>query len=219
MKQKVIMIGIASGLVQGPLGYTHCCIEDIAILRSLPNITILSPCDSLETVKSIDAALKNDQSTYIRITGGVNNPIVYDEDYKFNIGEAVTLREGKEIAIIATGTMVYESLEASKVLNESGINPTVINIHTIKPIDKNKIVEIIKTHKVIFTVEEHNIIGGLSSAVSEIIASNNVKCLQIPIGINDIYDKGGPYAFLKKKHGLIKDNIISKVKEATLKKI
>lgn len=218
MQQKVIMIGIASGLVQGPLGYTHCCIEDIAILRSLPNITILSPSDSLETVKSIDAALKNNQSTYIRITGGTNNPIVYEEDYKFSIGDAVTLREGKDIAIIATGTMVYESLEASKVLSESDINPTVINIHTIKPIDKNKITDIISTHKVIFTVEEHNIIGGLSSAVSEIIASSNIKCHQFPIGINDIYDKGGSYSFLKKKHGLFKDNIISKVKEVVLKK-
>jgi|TARA_B100002003_G_C14146243_1_gene551141 transketolase len=211
MKQKVVMIGLASGLVQGPLGYTHCSIEDLSIIRSLPNLNIISPADSLETTKAIDAALKSNQSTYIRITGSTNNPIVYDNDYEFNLGESVTLKKGKDVALIATGPMVSESLKAYNELKEKNIDASVINIHTIKPIDKKKIIEIAKTHQLILTIEEHSVIGGLSSAVSEIISSDNYNCKQLSIGVNDTYDKGGSYEFLKNKHGLNSQNIISKV--------
>ena len=213
MKQKVVMIGLASGLVQGPLGYTHCSIEDLSIIRSLPNLNLISPADSLETIKAIDAALKSDLSTYIRITGSTNNPIIYDKDYEFNLGESVTLKKGKDVALIATGTMVSETLKAYDELKEKNIDASVINIHTIKPIDRAKIIEIAKNHKLILTIEEHSIIGGLSSAVSEIISSDNFNCKQLSIGIKDIYDKGGSYEFLKTKHGLSSNNIISKVIE------
>ena len=213
MRQKVVMIGIASGLVQGPLGYTHCSIEDLSIIRSLPNLNIISPADSLETTKAIDAALKSDRSTYIRITGSANNPIIYDKDYEFNLGESITLKKGKDVALIATGTMVSESLKACNELKEKNIDASVINIHTIKPIDRKKIIEIAKTHQLILTIEEHSIIGGLSSAVSEIISSDNFNCKQLSIGVNDMYDSGGSYEFLKKKHGLTSQNIISKVFE------
>ncbi len=213
MKNKVIMIGIASGLVQGPLGYTHCSIEDLSIIRSLPNINVISPADSLETVKAIDAAIKSKYSSYIRITGATNNPIVYSEDYEFTLGKSISLKKGKDIVLLATGTMVKEALNAHKLLKEKNINVSVENFHTIKPIDKKKIIELANSNKLIISIEEHSIIGGLSSAVSEIISSENFNCKQISIGINDTYDKGGSYEFLKKKHGLNADNIITKVNE------
>ncbi|OUX37075.1 MAG: transketolase [Candidatus Pelagibacter sp. TMED273] len=213
MNQKVIMIGIASGLVQGPLGYTHCCLEDLSIMRSLPNLSILSPADSLETVKSVDAALKNKQPTYIRITGTTNNPIVYEDDYSFVFGEAITLKKGKDIVLMATGTMVNEALVAAEKLKEIDIKVGVVNFHTIKPIDKKKILELGRDNKLIFTIEEHNLIGGFSSAVSEILSTEQLKCRQIPLGVNDIYDKGGSYIFLKDKHGLTAEKIFIKVKD------
>ena len=131
MKHKVCMVGIASGLVLGTLGFTHCCIEDIGILRSIPNIKIISPADSLETIKALQAAVKSDTSTYIRLTGGSNNPIVYKEDYKFEIGKAINLLEGKDITIFSAGAMISNCLEAAKKLKEKNISSRVVNMHTI----------------------------------------------------------------------------------------
>ena len=213
MKNKVTMIGVASGLVQGPLGYTHCSIEDLSIMRSLPNLNVISPADSLETVKAIDASIKEKNSSYIRVTGTTNNPIVYDEDYEFKLGKSVILKQGKKIALLATGTMVKEALNAHETLKQKNLDVTVVNFHTIKPLDINGIIKLADEHEIILTIEEHNIIGGLSSAVSEVIATNNLNCKQIQIGINDTYDQGGSYEFLKKKHGLNAENIILKVNE------
>ena len=117
MKQKVCMVGIGSGLALGTLGYTHCCIEDIGVLRSIPEISIISPADSLETVKALDAAIKSDKSCYIRLTG-LNNPIVYEKDYKFEIGKSIKLREGKDLTIFCSGSMVSNSLLAAKILEQ-----------------------------------------------------------------------------------------------------
>jgi len=119
MKHKITMIGIASGLILGNLGYTHCCIEDVGILRSIPNLTIISPADSLEVVKTLQSVLASkNNSVYIRLTGGANNPIVYNSDYKFEIGKSVKLTDGDDITIFCCGTMVHNSIEASKKLNE-----------------------------------------------------------------------------------------------------
>ena len=211
MKNKVTMIGVASGLVQGPLGYTHCSIEDLSIMRSLPNLNVISPADSLETVKAIDAAIKDEKSSYIRVTGTTNNPIIYDADYEFKLGKSVTLKKGKKIALLATGTMVNEALNAHETLKQKNLHVTVVNFHTIKPLDIDGIIKLADEHEIILTIEEHNIIGGLSSAVSEVIATHKLNCKQIQIGINDIYDQGGSYQFLKKKHGLNAENIILKV--------
>ena len=116
MEQKICMVGIASGLALGTLGYTHCCIEDVGILRSIPGITIISPADSLETVKALEAAIKSESPSYLRLTGTSNNPIVYNKDYEYKIGKSITLREGKDITIFCAGAMVYQSLEAAKIL-------------------------------------------------------------------------------------------------------
>ena len=116
MKQKICMVGIASGLALGTFGYTHCCIEDVGVLRSIPGMTIISPADSLETVKALRAAVKSENPSYLRLTGTANNPIVYNKDYEFKIGKSITLKEGKDITIFCAGSMVHQSLEAAKIL-------------------------------------------------------------------------------------------------------
>jgi len=140
MKQNVCMVGIASGLSLGALGYTHCCIEDIGVLRSIPGITIISPSDAFETVKAMEASLKSINPTYIRLTGTSNNPIVNKADYKFEIGKSIKLKDGDDITIFSCGSMVYESLEVAKRLEQEKISTSVINMHTIKPIDKQAII-------------------------------------------------------------------------------
>ena len=217
MKQKLCMVGLASGLVLGTLGYTHCCIEDVGILRSIPNLTIITPADSAEAVKAVIASLKHKNSVYIRLTGGANIGQIYEEDYDFNIGKSIKLREGSDISIIACGTMLSVALDCSKILNEKKIKTEVINMHTIKPVDTNQINESAKKSKLIVTIEEHNIIGGLGSAVAECLAVRKKSPEQIFFGINDSYSDGGNYQFLKEKFNLtpnfISDKIISKLKQ------
>ena len=132
MKQKICMVGLASGLVLGNLGYTHCCIEDIGVLRSIPNITIISPADSGELAKALIASLKHENSVYIRLTGGSGISQIYEDDYDFEIGKAITIKKGQHLSIIATGQMVDVGLKVSKILEQKKINAEVINFHTIK---------------------------------------------------------------------------------------
>ena len=209
MKQKVIMVGLASGLVLGTLGYTHCCIEDLSIMRSIPNISVLSPSDPTEVVKCLEASINHNSSVYIRLTGSNNSPTVNPKNYDFKIGNSIELVKGEDITIFATGTMVYEALEAAKILNVKNIFPKVINIHTIKPLDRNDIVKHINKSKMIVTMEEHNIIGGLGSAIAEINSSIINSPKQIFIGLPDIYDNGGEYNDIKEKYGL-RANLVAK---------
>jgi transketolase len=212
MKQKICMVGIASGLALGNLGFTHCCIEDIGILRSIPNIQIISPADSFETIKALNAAVSSSKSTYIRLTGSSNNPIVYNKDYNFEIGKSIKLKPGKDITIICSGAIVSTCLEAAKKLEELKISCSVINMHTIKPIDEDAIKNAAETSKLIVSVEEHNIIGGLGSAISEQIVKLENKSKMLAIGINDQYVKGGSYNYLKNKYELSSDKIVEKIK-------
>ncbi len=211
MRQKICMVGLASGLVLGTLGYTHCCIEDIGILRSIPNLTIISPADSGEAVKAGLASLDHKNSVYIRLTGGANIDQIYEEDYNFKIGQSITLKEGKDISIFATGTMVKIALDCSKILNESNIDAEVVNMHTIKPIDTNKVNESAKKSKLIVSIEEHNIIGGLGSAIAECLVGIKNSPEQIFFGVNDSYSEGGDYKFLKQKFNLTPDFISEKI--------
>jgi len=210
MKHKVTLVGLASGLALGNLGYTHCCIEDIGILRTIPNITILSPADSLETVKCLQHSLKSEGSVYIRLTGTANNPIIYNEDYNFKIGESIKVKDGEDITIFCTGRMVYNSLKAAEILEEQNISAKVINMHTIKPIDK-KAIEEAQNSKIIFSVEEHNIIGGLGSAIAEHYSSLKNNTRLIRLGVMDTYTSGGSYEYLQKIHGLSTTNIVNTI--------
>ena len=210
MRQKVCMVGIASGLSLGTLGYTHCCIEDVGIIRSIPGITIISPADSLETVKALQAAIKSQGPCYLRLTGSANNPIVYKKDYKFEIGKSITLKDGKDIVIFCTGAMVHHCLEAAKLLELKNISAKIINMHTLKPIDKNAVKEACNC-SLIISVEEHNVIGGLGSAIAEYKSTLKKSPKQLFLGIKDTYGKGGDYKFLQEKHRLTPEKIVEDI--------
>ena len=213
MKNKVVMVGLASGLILGNLGFTHCSIEDIGILRSIPNLTIISPADSFETVKATEASVKHDQSVYIRITGCSNNHMVYESDYKFEIGKAKMLIDNGEILIISNGMMVKKSIDIANYFKERGVNISVINMHTIKPLDHDLLDKIISKYKYCFSLEEHNIFGGLGSALSEYFASKDHRIKFKSIGIEDKYIKSGSYNYLLKEYGLDNESIINTIKK------
>jgi transketolase len=214
MNQKVCMVGLASGLVLGTLGYTHCCIEDLSIMRSIPGLTVLSPADCTETVKATVAAVKHDGPVYIRLTGGANNPRVYEEDYDFKIGKAIELREGTDLAILSTGTMVFKAVAVARILENQGVSSSVINFHTIKPIDKSMIEKVCNTSRLIVTIEEHNIIGGLGSAVAEHKSTLKNAPPQLLLGLPDSYGKANEYNHLMEEYGLTVDTITKKVMTA-----
>jgi transketolase len=204
-------IGSAAGLSAGLSGSSLLAINDIALMRSIPNMVVLSPADCTEAVKMVEAMAETDAPTYMRFCGATNIPCVYTEDYRFEIGKAVTLRKGERIAIIATGTdIVFNSLKAAETIKEQyGMDITVINMHTIKPVDKECIIELTNRHEYIFTVEEHNVIGGLGSAVSEIISTLDTSCRQIFIGIEDKNYKMGSRQFMLEQTGLTSENIVN----------
>ena len=212
MKQNVIMVGLASGLALGTLGFTHASIEEVGVLRSIPNITIVSPSDGLELVKTIYAVMDLNKPCYIRLTGTSNNPIVNNQDYEFKIGKSIELLYGDDLTLFCNGPLVHNCLEAAKQLKNENINVSVVNMHTVKPIDKNKILEKINKNKIIFTAEEHNVIGGLGSAVAEVVSSVDKGCKLIRLGIEDHYPKGGSQKYLQDVNGLSIEKIVNTVK-------
>ena len=213
MKEKITMVGLASGLILGNLGFTHCCIEDVGILRSIPNLKIISPSDSLETIKAIEASLNDQSSCYIRLTGGSNNPIINKKDYDFKIGKSILLNEGKDILIISAGSILNECIEVAQILKNENLSVTIINMHTIKPLDEEAIIKHAKNKKLIVTIEEHNIIGGLGSAVAETISKDNKISKLLRLGIQDSYSKSGSYNYLKKINRLVPEKIIEDIKK------
>lgn len=207
----VIMVGLASGLIQGPLGNTHCSIEDFGVLRSIPNIVILSPADGVGIAKSIIASLQIDKPVYIRLTGGANHPIVYQSDIDFKIGKFNQLIKGEGISIIATGTMVYNALKAAELLKQKGIESSVFDAHTIKPIDEEMIKQCALKDRLIVTIEEHNIYGGLGSSVAECIAKVKNSTTHLPLGIKDEFLHPGDYNFMLKQSGLLPEQIVESI--------
>lgn len=214
MGLNVKVVGLAGGMAMGMFGNTHYGIEDIALMRAVPGLTVLSPADGIEIVKTVKAAAEFNGPLYIRLSGAMNNPMVYTEDYHFEIGKAVTLKEGTEITIIATGTMVYESLMAAKILEAESISTGVVNMHTIKPLDTSIIDKACATSKLIVTVEEHGTIGGLGGAVAEYKATLSNTPKQLFIGLPDKFGKAGEYKYLLNKYGLTGAQIAEKIKLA-----
>lgn len=213
MKLNVKAVAIGSGVSMAFLGNSHFGIEDASVMRSIPNITVVSPADCAEIVKTVFAAADYVGPMYIRLTGAVNNPVVYKEDYDFEIGKAITLREGSDITIIANGTMVYESLEAANLLGAQGISVRVINMHTIKPLDTKVIDTAVKSSKLIVTVEEQSVIGGLGGAVAEYKTSLRNAPPQLIIGLPDTFGETGDYRYLLEKYGLTGEHIAHKIQE------
>jgi transketolase len=212
MNLNVKAVAIGSGVAMAFLGNSHYGIEDASIMRSIPNITVVSPADCAEIVKTVFAAAQYQGPMYIRLTGAANNPIVYKEDYNFEIGKAITLCEGSEITIIANGTMVFESLVAAKILDSQGLTTTVVNMHTIKPLDTSVIDKAVASSKLIVTVEEHSVIGGLGGAVAEYKTKLRNAPPQLILGLPDNFGKAGDYRYLLEKYGLTGEKIAQSIK-------
>jgi transketolase len=211
MDLNIKAVAIGSGIAMAFLGNSHYGIEDASIMRSIPNLTVVSPADCGEIVKTVFAASEYEGPMYIRLTGEANNPVVYKEDYNFEIGKAITLREGSEITIIANGTMVYESLEAAKILELEGLSATVVNMHTIKPLDTSVIDKAVASSKLVVSVEEHSVIGGLGGAISEYKTSLRNAPPQLIIGLPDKFGKVGEHRYLLEKYGLTAKQIAEKI--------
>lgn len=206
-------IGSAAGLSGGFSGPGLQVVSDIALMRSIPNMVVLSPADCVEAIKMIVAMADIDAPVYMRFCGSVNLPMVYTEDYDFQIGKIIELQHGSKVALLATGTeIVSETLKASKkILEETGLQVTVANVHTIKPIDKEYIRNLTKKHSLIVSIEEHNVIGGMGSAIAEVLSEFKNETRMKYIGIQDKIYIMGRRPFLLEQTGLTVDSIADAV--------
>ena len=207
-----------AGISVGEDGATHQCNEDIGLMRTIPGMVVINPSDGIEARAAVEAIINYEGPAYVRF-GRLALPIINDyEGYKFEIGKAIKMAEGKDVTIVANGMMVAEALEARKILADEGISASVINVHTVKPLDADTIIEDAKKTGAIVVSEEHNIIGGLGSAVAEAIGEN----YPVPVvrhGVNDVYGKSGPAKELIEYYELNAKGIVEKVKKAlSLKK-
>ena len=205
-----------AGISVGEDGASHQCCEDIALMRSIPGMVIINPADDIEAIQAVHAAADFDGPVYMRF-GRLAVPRVNAEDYKFEIGKGVELKDGKDVTIVATGLMVAPALEAAEMLKADGIDARVINIHTIKPIDKDILVKAAKETGAIVTAEEHNVIGGLGGAVCEAL-SEEYPVPVVKLGVEDTFGKSGPAVELLHLYGLDAKNIVEKAKLAISKK-
>ena len=200
-----------AGISVGEDGASHQCNEDIALMRSIPGMVVINPSDDVEAKAAVRAAYEHDGPVYLRF-GRLAVPVINDRpDYKFELGKGVVLREGKDVTIVATGLPVSECLEAAEKLAADGIDAKVINIHTIKPLDEDLIVAAAKETGKVVTVEEHSVIGGLGSAVCDVLAEK-APTKVLKIGVNDTFGESGPAVELLKKYGLDTEGIYEKIK-------
>ena len=200
-----------AGISVGEDGATHQCNEDIALMRTIPGMVVINPADDVEARAAVKAAIKHDGPVYLRF-GRLAVPVINNnDDYKFELGKGVTLKEGTDVTIIATGLCVSETLEAAKMLEADGISAKVINIHTIKPLDEDLVVAAAKETGKVVTVEEHSVIGGLGSAVCDCL-SEKAPTPVMKIGVNDVFGASGPALKLIEKYGLDAKSIYNKVK-------
>lgn len=200
-----------AGISVGEDGATHQCNEDIALMRTIPGMTVISPADDVEAKAAVEAAYHHQGPVYLRF-GRMPVPVINEvPDYKFELGKAVLLKEGTDVSIVATGLCVAEALEAAEELEKEGINAEVINIHTIKPLDEAAILTSAKKTGKVVTVEEHTVIGGLGSAVADVISAKNAAKV-LKIGVQDIFGQSGSGAELIKEYGLDSESILKKIK-------
>ncbi len=205
-----------AGISVGEDGASHQCCEDIALMRSIPGMVIINPADDIEARAAVLAAAEMDGPVYMRF-GRLAVPRIFDEDYKFEIGKAVTLKEGTDVTIIATGLMVKEAIEAAEALEAEGVSVELINMHTIKPLDKEAVVAAAKKTGCIVTAEEHNVIGGLGDAVCDAVCEEYPVPV-VKVGVEDTFGKSGPALDLLPLFGLDAKNIVEKAKIAISKK-
>ena len=215
-KINVKITGSHAGLFTGEDGKSAQAIEDISLYRTLPNFIVIQPADAIEAEKAVMALLDYKGPSYMRT---LRNPlpIIHEDNYKFKIGKGEILKKGNDAVIFATGTMVHEALKASEELKKDNIDIFLVNIHTIKPIDKELIIDLAKKTNCVITAEDHNIIGGLGSAVAEVL-SENYPCIMKRIGMEDRYGESGKPDELYDKYGLSAKHIVTKVKQIIKKK-
>ena len=207
----VKLVGNSAGFAMETLSISHWATEDIAMARSLPNITILSAADCLEAIKCVIAAHDVPGPVYVRLSGLLNCPIVYDKDFDFKVGKANHLREGDDVAIVATGMMVREALDAADLLTAKGIECSVVDMHTIKPLDTKCLDELFKKSRLVVSVEEHTVIGGLGGAIAEYKADKKDAPRLIRIGVEDNFGKLGDLRYCWEQHGLTASQIADRI--------
>lgn len=215
-KQRVIIVGTDPGITAEANGGTHMSFEDVAIMRSIPDMVIYDAVDDVQLAQAIKQLIDIDKNVYIRMPRKLR-PTVFDEKYKYIYGKADVVKEGKDVTIISTGTMVYETIEANKILTELGIDAEIVSVNTIKPLDVETIVNSIKKTKCVVTCENSNIKGGLYSAISEVVSAE-CPTYVIPVGVHDEFGQVGKYSDLLKAYHLTPDDIVEKVKIAINKK-
>lgn len=209
----VKLIGTAAGVVAARSGVAHWASEDITFMRALPGMMVMSAADSVEAYAMAQYSAKYVGPMYIRLNGVPNCPMVYDENYVFEPEKISILQRGSDVALISTGLMVHEALETAEILSECGISCTVANMHTIKPIDKETLKELFENHKLIVTMEEHNIIGGMGSAVAEYKATLDNTPRQIFIGFPDSFTKAGTTQYIWEQFGITAPQVAETVKK------
>ena len=213
----VIIGATHAGISVGEDGATHQCCEDIALMRTIPGMTVINPADATEAEAAVFAALEMDGPVYIRF-GRLAVPVIFDENYKFEVGKGVELKEGSDVTVVATGLMVNEALEAYEILKSEGISAEIINIHTIKPLDEEIIIKAAQKTGAIVTAEEHSVIGGLGSAVCD-VTSEKCPVPVVKVGVQDTFGKSGPAPELLDAFGLRAKDIVAAAKKAiSLKK-
>ena len=212
----VIIGATHAGISVGEDGATHQCCEDIALMRTIPGMTIINPADETEAKKAVEAAFELDGPVYMRF-GRLAVPVIFDDDYKFEVGKSVELREGNDVTVIATGLMVSEALEAYELLKKDGINARIIDMHTIKPLDNEAVIRAAKETGAIVTAEEHSVIGGIGGAVSELICEEYPVPV-VKLGVYDTFGHSGPAPKLLDEFGLRAVNIAEKAKKAVAMK-
>ncbi len=204
------------GISVGEDGATHQCNEDFATMRSIPEMVVINPCDAVEARAAVEAAILHDGPVYMRF-GRYACPILNGEDYKFELGKGVCLADGSDVTIVATGLMVSIALEARELLAKEGVSARVVNIHTIKPIDKDIIVKAARETGALVTAEEHNIYGGLGSAVAEVLVEN-CPVPMARVGVEDTFGRSGTVPALLEYYGLTAENMAKKAKEVIERK-
>jgi len=212
MNEPVVLVAAGSGLSLGFLGNSHFGLEDVSVMRAIPGMTVICPADAGSIPKFIKAAAELKKPVYMRLVGVPGSPIAYEEDYNLEIGKInKVLSKGNDVAIIASGSSVAQSIIASRELEKASISVSVFDCHTIKPLDKNRLQKIFNTFRILITVEEHTLIGGLYSAISEYKSYENFTNKLVGIGIKDTWVKTGSYDFMIKDCGLDGDSIAKRI--------
>lgn len=208
----VKIIGTHGGTSFGQAGSTHHAIEDFAVIRGLVNMTLICPADGIETGLAVEAAAKTDGPFYIRINRGFDTNVYQDDKYGFEVGKAVLLHEGNDVTIIACGSCVYQAVQAAKILEfDHGVKARVLNMHTIKPIDKEAILQAVNDTRRIVTAEDHTVIGGLGSAVAEVVVESGKACAFKKLGLQDEFSKIGLHEDLMAMHEIDAEGIVKNV--------